>query len=207
MPDLTSLLSRFLVQLYNGTWVGGTIDYTNNTQIGTLADARLSANVPLLNVVNAFTGAGNTTLSGSVDSFHGLSITNSSTGVSARARLSLTNTGGGSFSANSVSATFTPTTAYTIAAGTYMVATGVGGLSIASITAAADIRLYTTALLRGTIFSTGGFSWGDTTDPGATNFRVAGTATLVGGVTGGASKAAGPVTSITVVNGIVTAIS
>jgi hypothetical protein len=36
----------------------------------------------------------------------------------------------------------------------------------------------------GRMFASGGFSWGDTTDPGATNFRVAGTTTLVGAITG-----------------------
>lgn len=33
---------------------------------------------------------------------------------------------------------------------------------------------------RGTFFETGGFSWGDTTDPGATNVRVAGTLLTLG---------------------------
>lgn len=42
---------------------------------------------------------------------------------------------------------------------------------------------YTT---RGTMHPSGGFSWGDATDPGATNFRVAGTTTVVGSETAAA---------------------
>jgi hypothetical protein len=50
-----------------------------------------------------------------------------------------------------------------------------GGLSIASNNAAGMIRYYTGGgTERGRMHASGGFSWGDTTDPGATNFRVAG---------------------------------
>jgi len=57
-----------------------------------------------------------------------------------------------------------------------------GGISIAATDAAGDIRFYTGGnTLRGTMFDTGGFSWGDTTDPGATNVRVAGTISLAVG--------------------------
>lgn len=37
--------------------------------------------------------------------------------------------------------------------------------------------------VRGRVHASGGLSWGDTTDPGATNLRVAGTSALVGAVT------------------------
>lgn len=199
MPDLTSLLSRFLTQLYNGTWVGGTIDYTNNTQIGTLADARLSANVPLLNVANTFTASGSSITVPSASAIN-FGIRNTTAGAAARASIRIGNDASvGTLTINAYSSTFTTATT-AIANGASVVTTG--ALALGS---GADLTLWFGTTLRATLFASGGFSLGDTTDPGATNLRVAGTATLVGGVSGGASKAAGPVTSITVVNGIVTA--
>lgn len=58
-----------------------------------------------------------------------------------------------------------------------------GGLVIHASLAGAPIRFGFNGTERGRMFGTGGFSWGDTTDPGATNFRVAGTTALVGTVT------------------------
>lgn len=48
---------------------------------------------------------------------------------------------------------------------------------------AAAIEFAPAGVVGGTISAAGGFSWGDATDPGATNFRVAGTSTLAGAVT------------------------
>ncbi len=58
--------------------------------------------------------------------------------------------------------------------------TTTGGMSL--VASNGPIRFYagSQTTVRGEIFGTGGFSWGDTTDPGATNFRVAGTLTQVG---------------------------
>ncbi len=207
MPDLTSMLSVFLTQLYNGTWVGGTIDFTNNAQTGTLADARLSANVPLLNVVNTFSAGGTHLWGGAATGQTRLKVQSTAAGTTNNAAL-FANADVANANLTVYSSLFTPVLTYQLASGALLSVFGVGGLSIAATTALSDIRYYTnsgTMGERGRMFSTGGFSWGDTTDPGQTNFRVAGTATLVGGIVGGASKAAGAVTSMTVVNGVVTA--
>lgn len=91
---------------------------------------------------------------------------------------------------SALSSTFTPGT-YNLADGVAFSALGAGGLSIAVQHATADIRFYSgaTPTLRGTIFETGGYQWGSgtQTDPGADNFRVMGTTTLVGAMTVGAT--------------------
>jgi hypothetical protein len=68
------------------------------------------------------------------------------------------------------------------------------GLSCADV---GPIIFYTSALRRATIFSGGGISIGDTTDPGSTNLRVVGTLTNVGRVYGGDGTALLPEFSFT----------
>lgn len=80
------------------------------------------------------------------------------------------------------STTYTPS-GPEMADGTILAANGAGGLSIYASHASGDIRAYTNGVRRGTWFVSGGFAWGDSTDPGAGNFRAAGTSTLVGTVT------------------------
>ena len=63
-------------------------------------------------------------------------------------------------------------------AGAYIQAQYSGGLSIAATNASGAIRFYSGGTSEvGRMFPSGGFSWGDTTDPGAGNFRVAGVVT------------------------------
>lgn len=88
------------------------------------------------------------------------------------------------------SSTFT-TSGVLIASSLAVISDGANGLSIAARNAAGPIRIYSggsTETAR--FFASRGVSIGDTTDPGATNFRVAGTTTLVGAIAGNLSNTA-----------------
>jgi hypothetical protein len=66
----------------------------------------------------------------------------------------------------------------------YLQSESANGLSYVSTHASGAHRWYSGGLTeRMRLHASGGLSLGDTTDPGATNFRVAGTSTLVGAVT------------------------
>lgn len=93
---------------------------------------------------------------------------------------------GGTFSIFQLSSTFTPTGA-NFANGARLdaaVASATGGLTL-STSGGGPIHLFPGGATTeyGRMHASGGFSWGDTTDPGANNFRVAGTSALVGLVT------------------------
>jgi hypothetical protein len=79
-----------------------------------------------------------------------------------------------------------------IAAGLTITSFGAGGLQL--YTDAGPIRFYSGGTtLAGTMHASRGFSWGDATDPGATNFRVAGTITAVGTIGAAAINASAAV--------------
>lgn len=169
------------------TGAGFTVALSTATVTGSLADARLSANVPLLNAVNIFSVGQNVT--GSVAGTIALLVTHSTPSTTSQARIAvITDSGAVTVRLQAYCSTFVSTTAYNGANIANLYGAGTGGFTIASVTPGSDVRFYTTALagsatLRGTMFSTGGFSWGDTTDPGATNMRVAGTLLVVGALT------------------------
>ena len=79
------------------------------------------------------------------------------------------------------SSTFT-TSGAQIASGASLSATGVGGLTLSAESASGDVHFFRGATEMGRMHASRGFSWGDTTDPGATNMRVAGTLKSVGAV-------------------------
>ncbi len=120
---------------------------------------------------------------------HSLVIQNTAVGVGNSAALNVTtDTGGGGLAMASYSSTFTPA-GFAFQKGAALYATQSGGLSFGAMDAAGVIRFYTGNAEHGRMFASGGFSWGDTTDPGATNFRVAGTSTLIGQTTHSADVA------------------
>ena len=132
--------------------------------VGTLASSNLSdaSNIPLLNASsNPFTG---TSLS-----LTGTASTAMTVGCSLSTGFSLlqvqNDAGHKIYLAQNGSASATPALA--------QLATDTG----------TDVDLTIGGASRGRLFHTGGFSWGDTTDPGATNLRVAGTLTQIGAAT------------------------
>ena len=108
-----------------------------------------------------------------------------------------TNTTGGAYGAvwvgNDTSASIGAVEAYAAATGTsdYVRANGVallsagaGGLAIGAVNAAGVISFHVGGNAEDhRMHASGGVSFGDTTDPGSTNIRVAGTATIIGGFT------------------------
>lgn len=90
------------------------------------------------------------------------------------------------------------TSGLNIQGGAQFIANGAGGVLIAASHASGVLRFYsggTSEKLR--LHASGGLSLGDTTDPGATNLRVAGTSALVGDVTTGGTVAATHLTATT----------
>lgn len=147
------------------TGAGFTVALSTATITGTLADARLSANVPLLNVANTFTAAQNVSIA--INAALGFVVVNASVGNGAGSRYKVQNDGGDTGE---------------------LIVYGTGHATRARqawlLTATAQPIVFgPNNTERGRIHSSGGFSWGDTTDPGATNLRVAGTSTLAGTVT------------------------
>lgn len=168
---------------------------------GSIADARLSANVPLINASNSFTGA--TTMFTAASSAVSLSVRNTTSGATNTTFLAVGNDADASAGyLKTNSSTFT-TSGLSIADSTELANERTGGLLLLASNGSGIIRFGTIGTERGRVHASGGLSWGDATDPGATNFRVAGTitgnttGTHTGAVVGNASTAttAGTVTT------------
>lgn len=114
--------------------------------------------------------------------FNAIQISNPTAGVGNGAQIELVTDGSGEdFLIQSNSSTFT-TSGTSVQNGTRILSSGVGGLNI--VATGGPIRVYSGGSTETVRFhASRGVSIGDTTDPGATNFRVAGSSTFVGAIT------------------------
>lgn len=129
------------------------------------------SNIPKLNALNTFTAFGSHNISTGGTGPNYLTIRNTTAGTGNYAMLRLGNDAAANvleFAA--LSSTYTTAGQY-VQDCVVLNATRVGGLSIASEHASGNIRFYTANAIRGTMHASGGFSWGDTTDPGAAGLR------------------------------------
>lgn len=111
---------------------------------------------------------GAASFTGNVNGLHTVGVTNASAAAGAMAQVKVD--AGGSIGTLTA---FAPTHA-TAPGQTQIAAAGPGGLALQANDAAAPIRFVMANTERGRVHPSGGFSWGSTTDPGASNLRVAG---------------------------------
>lgn len=94
------------------------------------------------------------------------------------------------------------TSGINIASSTLVNSDGVGGLSLGATNGSGALRLYSGGTTETARFhASRGVSIGDTTDPGATNLRVAGTSTLVGNISVGGTNITDAVATPTIASG------
>lgn len=162
---------------------GGSTDASDLTS-GTLADARLSANVPLIAAANSAAVAG----------ARSLALRNTDTGSSSLASLELGNGGAADLLSVGVAAAayaniFNP---WRQGDGGWLLAKG--GLSIGTIANATELRFYNggSGVAAGFMFANG-FTWGDSSPAGSGNLRVGGSVTALSGVATTAVLASGSV--------------
>ena len=171
---VTSSLNAVGTLTTGATGAGFTIALSASTVTGSLADARLSSNVPLKNTVNAFTAFGTHSIIAGGTGASQFSLRNTTAGTGNYARVALgndTDSLAGTFDV--FSSTWTTTGPY-LAEGTSIGGHREGGLSVAATHASGDIRFYTGGTaIRGQITEAGIFSW-----------LTAGTHTFSGGVNG-----------------------
>lgn len=122
---------------------------------------------------------------GTVSASTRLTVLDTSAGTTSFAELGLIRDGSLGLYLDAYSSTFTTSGPFQASGGS-LLSDGSAGMSYVASHASGAQRFYTGGTtLRGTMHASGGLSWGDATDPGSTNFRVAGTSALVGAVTGG----------------------
>ena len=172
-------------QLATGVAISGTTNTVPKfTASTTLGDSNATISGSDWTITGNVTGSGFFQSSSSNALTQPLAVRNTNAGNAARVQIRVGNdTTDNLVSLVALSSTFV-TSGAQIADGAALRASGLGGLSLSAEDAAGDIRFYaggTGEDMR--IHETGGVSVGDTTDPGATNFRVAGTSALVGNTT------------------------
>lgn len=179
------------ITISGGGGGGGSTDASDLVS-GTLADARLSANVPLLDAVNTFTAFGAHKVATTGAGAHTFGVRNSDTGSSSYAALEVGNAGSASVLSVGVGSAayaniFNP---WRPADGGWLLSSGAGGLSIGTISNSTEIRFYNSGTGATAGVMTGnGFSWGTTTPAGSGNLLVAGSITAYGGFAGNAATA------------------
>ena len=181
-----------------GVSIGDTTDpgATNLRVAGTstLVGAVTSSGLLTVNAsgTNSFTGA--------VNGDEVIQITNTTSGTAARAYLgAVAGTTGGFL--QSVSQGYT-TSGINIQSSVLVLSNSTAGLSLGAIDALGMMRFFTGGQTeRARIHASGGVSIGDTTDPGATNLRVAGTSALIGNVQIGGTNITDAVAAPTITSG------
>lgn len=174
---VTSSLTSVGTLVSGATGAGFTVALSTSTITGTLADARLSANVPLLNAANTFTTGPQTITQTFNAAFTAVSIVNTTDNTAALARMTVT-----------AAATIGALTGYPASFTTVGSAlassvrldsgTAAGGIGIAT-GGSGPIIFYATSGgaftgRSGQMHVSGGFSWGSVVDPGALSASVAG---------------------------------
>lgn len=155
----STAISTFTVDQQGRLTAAGTVTpqlTLTSTYFSSLSGANLTG-VALLASNNTFTATGAQTSSASTNGAQTITVNNTNNGTAAEARFSATNDGGSALVMGMASSGFTPGSGYVVN-GARIIATGAGGMSIATSNAAGVLRFYTNSTaLRWTMDASGHF--------------------------------------------------
>lgn len=152
--------------IISGVWNAGAVTSSGVITSGGTLTGVAGALSGLLTV----TGSGTSAFNGAVNNMNEVRVSNTTSGTAAGARFYLSDNNGDVFRFTQYSSGFT-TSGYSIASSALIEAGGSGGMGIAS---SGPLRFYTSTTERMRLHNSGGFSIGNTTDPGAGNLSVTG---------------------------------